>query len=231
MWFSSRLIGLAALILAVVPVRQAGAMEPEVREIVIRPAGPPCPALKYRLLPPLSDQAPGLAAPLYAQAFLAMQERRSTRLPGKVAGEVAEHAAGGTAEKEIATVLAQMAAVLEMRGSGGAATQVRLGLDAPELCANPSNASDPSDGISYLDASARSAHPAPDPRRGPRGSYPFVPDRLCHGPALRRAAHGAQRGGLECAHRDYEPPDDRFDPIAGIAKPVLGHHCAARADG
>lgn len=76
MWFSSRLIGLAALILAVVPVRQAGAMEPEVREIVIRPAGPPRPALKYRLLPPLSDQAPGLAAPLYAQAFLAMQERK-----------------------------------------------------------------------------------------------------------------------------------------------------------
>jgi hypothetical protein len=47
-----------------------------VKEVVIHPAPAPRPAWKYRLLPPLSEQSPGVAAPLYAQAFLAMQERK-----------------------------------------------------------------------------------------------------------------------------------------------------------
>jgi len=36
----------------------------------------PRPGLKYRLLPGRSEQLPGVAAPLYAQAFLALQERK-----------------------------------------------------------------------------------------------------------------------------------------------------------
>jgi hypothetical protein len=76
MTLSRRWIGLVLLILAAVWLRRADAMDPRVKEIVIQPAGPPRPALRYRLLPPLSDQMPGVAAPLYAQAFLAMQEKK-----------------------------------------------------------------------------------------------------------------------------------------------------------
>lgn len=74
---SRSMVGLAAVALGVLWTCQAAeAMDPEVTEIVIHPARVPRPALKHRLLPRLSDQVPGVAAPLYAQAFLAIQERK-----------------------------------------------------------------------------------------------------------------------------------------------------------
>ena len=77
MLFSRRWIGWALLILVVDgPWQAAQAQSPEVTEIVIHPARVPRRALEYRLLPRLSDQVPGVAAPLYAQAFLAIQERK-----------------------------------------------------------------------------------------------------------------------------------------------------------
>ena len=231
MWFSSRLIGLAAVILAVVPVRQAGAMEPEVREIVIHPAGPPRPALKYRLLPPLSEQVPGLAAPLYAQAFLAMQKRKVDEATWeKLQAKWPNMPLEELPRKEIATALAQMAAVLECVDQ--AARRPRYGSDL-----TPQNYAQilptlPTQVMAFRTLMrlllVRVRHQILElDREGAIRSFQtgYAMARHCE------PAHGAQRGGRECAHRDYEPPDDRFDPIAGIAEPVLGHHCAARADG
>jgi hypothetical protein len=49
-------------------------MPPEVAELTVHPAPAPSPVLPCRLLPPLSEQLPGTAAPFYADAFMALRQ-------------------------------------------------------------------------------------------------------------------------------------------------------------
>ncbi len=71
-----RLVRPFAVILTAIAACPSPAPGLDVQELVVHPAPAPRPALKYRLVPSLGEQAPGVAAPLYAQAFLALQERK-----------------------------------------------------------------------------------------------------------------------------------------------------------
>jgi hypothetical protein len=55
------------LLLAVTPVTAQS--DDEIRRLTLQPAGEPSPALKYQLLPRLSDQTPGNAVQLYYRAY------------------------------------------------------------------------------------------------------------------------------------------------------------------
>lgn len=128
---SIRRVGLAAIVLGVVSTWQAApAMDPEVTEIVIHPARVPRPALKHRLLPRLSDQVPGVAAPLYAQAFLAMQERNvDDDTWKKMQGQWVNMPLEEFPKEEVREALAQVDAVL--RCVEQAARRPRYGLGVP----------------------------------------------------------------------------------------------------
>ena len=99
MWFSSRLIGLAALILAVVPVRQAGAMEPEVREIVIRSGRSAAPRVEVPAVAAAFRPAPGWLRRFTHRHSWPCKKERSTRLPGRSCRRSGRTCRWGTAEK------------------------------------------------------------------------------------------------------------------------------------
>ena len=132
MLFSRRWIGWAVLVPAMVwPWQSARAQGPDVTEIVIHPARVPRPALKYRLLPRLSDQVPGVAAPLYAQAFLAIQERKvDDKTWLKMRSDwINEMPLTEVPKEEAAEALRKMEAVL--RCVDQAARRPRFGLELP----------------------------------------------------------------------------------------------------
>jgi hypothetical protein len=130
--FSRSRAGLAVVALAVLGSWQTAAAQwTDVREIVIHPAPVPRPALKYRLLPRLSDQVPGVAAPLYAQAFLAIQERKvDDKTWLKMRSDwINEMPLEELPKEEAAEALGKMEAVL--RCADQAARRARFGLELP----------------------------------------------------------------------------------------------------
>jgi len=132
MLFSRRWIGWAVLVPVLGgPWQAAEAQSPEVTEIVIHPARVPRPALDYRLLPRLSDQVPGVAAPLYAQAFLAIQAGKvDDKTWLKMRSDwINEMSLEELPKDEAATALGKMEAVL--RCVDQAARRPRFGLELP----------------------------------------------------------------------------------------------------
>ncbi len=114
-----RLLGLMAGILAAawpaaLPAQVVGVAE-RVEELAVQPAAAPRPALKYRLLPALSEQTPGVAAPLYAQAFLALQERKVDEATwAKLQGEWPNAALEELPKEELRQALEQLRPVLQV---------------------------------------------------------------------------------------------------------------------
>lgn len=99
-----------------------------VEELAVHPAAAPRPALKYRLLPALSEQTPGVAAPLYAQAFLALQERKVDEATwAKLQGEWLNAALVELPKEELRQALEQLRSVLQVADE--ASRRRRFGLE------------------------------------------------------------------------------------------------------
>jgi len=128
---SNRRVGFTAVILAVAfSWGAAEAEHTEVTEIVIHPAEISRRALEYRLSPRLSDQAPGVSAPFYAQAFLALQEREvDDDTWKKMQDQWLKMSLEELPKEEVAKALLQVDTVL--RCVDQAARRSRYGLDLP----------------------------------------------------------------------------------------------------
>jgi hypothetical protein len=71
-----RLLLIVALVAAVVPRAPAASIPPgKVIQVVLHPAVPPSPILKYPLLPELRQQTPGNAVPLYRECVKRFREK------------------------------------------------------------------------------------------------------------------------------------------------------------
>lgn len=131
MLLSDRWCGLAAVILAVLPTWQAAeAVEPVVTEIAIYPAKASRFPLEYRLAPRISDQAPGVAAPHYVQALLALQESKADgETLQKMQYQWLSMPLDELPQEEVAEALAQVDSVFQCLDQ--AARRSRYGMESP----------------------------------------------------------------------------------------------------